>query len=435
MFVYLLVYPVSEKNPNEERVDQQGVTKPKEEVSMSREHFGDLHEHRQKTREENLTSREEITEIHEKLKTFGEEMETMRLQGQVQEKDKDKERLQQKVAELQEKLIINENEMRPMREQLADLRGQLEDKERLKQQVAELQEKLSVKEREMRMVREQLRGQSETLEKELKEELQQTTPRDWTIKRNEIEFTDHELKQGVRGTVFRGRFCDFDVAVKEMYCQISSPHERKWFERIANIVSECHHPCLLQVFGVTTDEERPLIVTEIMNCSLRERLYDKGDSPLSTQAVSIISLDVARALNYLHQKPRPIIHHDICSASVLLRRHDNQWRAKVADYETANFVRQYTRNDIKTAMYSAPESLNEAPDLPISCMVSMYAVRKQMYYFRSSNQGETGWDKFVFTMFTHTHDRKTVPMRKKSPFPDLYPLYNVDPCMGEGVGK
>ena len=383
-----------------------------------RGHFRDQRGHRQETREENSTSQEQITELQEKLRTFGEEMETMKqqladlhgkvrrkdeekeilqkqfpemegkvsineqemekmrlhLHGQIQQKDKDKERLQQKVTELQKRLIINEKEMRLMREQLADLHGQLEDKERLKQQVAELQEKLSVKEEEMRKVREQLRGQSETLEKELKEEQQQTTSRDWVINWNEVQITD-ELEPG---RSFRGRFCDFDVAVKKMYGDISSPHDRKWFERIANIASDCHHPCLLQVFGVTADEGTPLIVTEIMDCSLREKLYDKGKSLLSTQEVSIISLDVARALNYLHRKPRPIIHLNISSASVLLRLHDNQWRAKVADYGIANFcVRQCTRKDIKTAMYIAPESLNEAPDQSISCKVSMYAVRNQ----------------------------------------------------------
>lgn len=52
-----------------------------------------------------------------------------------------------------------------------------------------------------------------------------------------------------------------------------------------------------------------------METSLRALLK----RPLSATEVSVISLDVARALNYLHQKqPLPIIHRDISSANVLL---------------------------------------------------------------------------------------------------------------------
>ena len=109
------------------------------------------------------------------------------------------------------------------------------------------------------------------------------------------------------------------------------------------MASRCRHPCLLQFIGATTDE-RPLIITEIMECSLRIRLYSQGASPLSEQEITIISLDVAQALNYLHQKPQSIIHHDISSANVLLWRQGDQWRAKVSDYGTANFVRKSSIN-------------------------------------------------------------------------------------------
>ena len=61
-----------------------------------------------------------------------------------------------------------------------------------------------------------------------------------------------------------------------------------------------------------------------------------GNSP---RKKAVISLDVALALNYLHQKkPEPIIHRDISSANVLLWRQGDQWRGKVSDYGTANFM-------------------------------------------------------------------------------------------------
>jgi len=141
------------------------------------------------------------------------------------------------------------------------------------------------------------------------------------------------------------------------------------------MASKCRHPCLLQFIGATTDE-RPLFVTEIMECSLRERLYPKQynrDDDFSPGEVPVISLDVARALNYLHQKPKPIIHHDISSANVLLWRQNNQWRAKVSDYGTANFVRQNTTNYAGAVIYCAPESITVDKDRPISLKVDVYS--------------------------------------------------------------
>ena len=196
--------------------------------------------------------------------------------------------------------------------------------------------------------------------------------RDWVIKRNAIQFTrsrNQELGKGAWGIVYRGKFHCCDVAVKEMHADIMSERNRHLFEREVYMASRCRHPCLLQFIGATTDE-RPLLVTEIMERSLRERLYG-NDPRLSQQEITVISLDVAKGLNYLHQKPDPIIHHDISSANVLLWRQGNQWRAKVSDYGTANFVRQSNINYAGAAIYCAPESLNEDPNQPISCKVSI----------------------------------------------------------------
>lgn len=302
------------------------------------------------------------------------------MEGQLETLEKELKEEQKQIFYLQQRLENKKRQMKTARGCLTRFDKHLQtlntDKETLQKQLREeqkrvydLQRRLVINERETRLLKE---------EPEVK---QNRTHQDWVINRSEIQITDHELGRGAWGTVYRGRFCAYDVAVKAMHDNILSPHNRDLFEREVRIASKCHHPCLLQFIGATADEGRPLIVTEIMDCSLRERLYDKGDFPLSTQEVSIISPDVALALNYLHQKPRPIIHHDISSANVLLRRHGNQWRAKVSDYGTANFVRQCTRNDTGAAMYSAPESLNETPNQPISCKVSMYAVRNQLYYF------------------------------------------------------
>ena len=94
-----------------------------------------------------------------------------------------------------------------------------------------------------------------------------------------------------------------------------------------------------------------------MESSLRRLLEQRS---LSTAEVAVISLDVARALNYLHQKkPRPIIHRDISSANVLLWRQADQWRGKVSNYGAANIMQHTMSVCPGAAIYSAPEAYTE----------------------------------------------------------------------------
>lgn len=273
--------------------------------------------------------------------------------------------MRKQLNELQSLVTAEEEEIKWLREKLNDLQGQDEHFREQQQLVTELQSSLQRNQEEMRTLRQQ---QRETQQKE-------TGPREWLINRNEIQFTDQELGRGAWGIVYRGKLHGCDVAVKQMYESIMSDHNRHLFEREVDIASKCRHPCLLQFLGATGDDGTPLLITELMDCSLREKLYWKDDARLSPEEVSIISVDVAAVVNYLHQKSLPIIHRDISSANVLLRQQGYQWRAKLSDYGTVNFVRQSTRNDTGAAIYSAPETMRKYPDRPISCKVSTCVVR------------------------------------------------------------
>ncbi|PFX17868.1 putative mitogen-activated protein kinase kinase kinase 7-like [Stylophora pistillata] len=117
----------------------------------------------------------------------------------------------------------------------------------------------------------------------------------------------------------------------------------------------------------TNAEARP----KLMDRSLRS-LYE--EQPLLKREVCIISLDVVQALNYLHKSlPHPIIHRDISSANVLLWRQNDQWRAKVSDYGNANYVRQSRKDGPGSAVYSAPEAMDDATKQNISCKVDVYS--------------------------------------------------------------
>ena len=271
----------------------------------------------------------------------------------------------QQLESVQEQLRQKDGQLSEATQQLTNVQGQLSE---LTQQLTNTQRKLQQKDEQNTSLEEQLTAKEQevneleislaTTQRALSERPRQQSP-DWIIPRDQIQLTEKFLGKGGWGSVFEGKYCGCTVAVKEIYEDLLnvSSHNRELFEREMNIASKCRHPCLLQFIGATNDERSALFVTELMEKSLRKLLEQRS---LSTAEVVVISLDVARALNYLHQKkPRPIIHRDISSANVLLWRQADRWRGKVSDYGAANFM-QHTMSVCPGApIYSAPEALTK----------------------------------------------------------------------------
>ena len=258
----------------------------------------------------------------------------------------------------------SQRQLRGMEQQLTNLQGQLREKE---DETANLKEQVTTQERQLRVKDQQVHELETTLstaQQALSEhQCRQDTP-DWAISHDQIQLTDTLLGRGGWGSVVEGKYCGCSVAVKQIHELILSPHNRSLFEREMDIASRCRHPCLLQFIGATNDEGSPLFVTELMESSLRALLEQR---PLAATEVSTISLDVARALNYLHQKkPSPIIHRDISSANVLLWRQGDQWRGKVSDYGTANFMQHTMTVGPGATIYMAPEALTSKQTVKVS---------------------------------------------------------------------
>ena len=143
------------------------------------------------------------------------------------------------------------------------------------------------------------------------------------------------------------------VAAKCLHHLIISRHNRDLFIREMTMAARVRHPNLLQFIGATLLGEL-IVLTELMP-TLRAVL---GEADLSQQQIISISLDVARALNYLHlMRPNAIIHRDISSANVLLDpAPNNTWRAKVSDYSSVNLIRKLQTAVPGNPTYAAPEA-------------------------------------------------------------------------------
>ena len=313
--------------------------------------------------------KEQVTNLQAELRE--KDLRETSLHEQLRKKEQLEENLKKQLTEMEQQLTNLRGQIQERNEQLRDVtqemtivRGQLQGKDEetanLRNQATVLRQQLEEKDQEMN----ELETTLFKAQDELREYQRQQSP-EWVISRDHIQLTSKFLGKGGWGSVVEGKYCGCSVAVKQIHELILSPHNRKLFEREMDIASRCRHPCLLQFIGATNDEGNPLFVTELMETSLRTLLEQRA---LSDAEMSFISLDVARALNYLHQKqPSPIIHRDVSSANVLLWRQGEHWRGKVSDYGTANFMQQTMTVAPGAVIYSAPEALTKNQTVKVSC--------------------------------------------------------------------
>ena len=307
------------------------------------------------------------------------------LQEQLQEKERKEANLLRQLENFKNRVARQNDESLTLQSRLQQLQSEVSILEEQCQEVAKMCRQKEIVETQLRQMEQQLLWERNRVEaqnqrlREMEQQLAQTEKKkssyDWIINRNEVQVTDKRLGSGGWGTVYEGRYCGCAVAVKQIKEDFAPACSLKMFQREIDMASKCRHPCLLQFIGATIDGGFPLLVTELMETSLRRLLFE---SPLSIREASIISLDVARALNYLHQKrPVPMIHRDISSANVLLWRkagreagiQEAQWRGKVSDYGTAKFVEEVMTQTPGCLAYSAPEARTTTQTAKVSLLV------------------------------------------------------------------
>ena len=318
------------------------------------ERVGQLSEKDRQLRERDEQLREKTQQLtntqgqlREKDKQLREKTQQLtNVEGQLQERDGQLRQIRNQLTNVRRHLQERDGQVSEITNQLTSVRGQLQEKN---EEFTSLERLLRAKQHEI----DELETSLSAAQRALNERSRHQTP-DWVIPRDQIQLTGKCLGKGGWGSVIEGKYCGCAVAVKQIHELILSDHNRRMFEREMSIAARCRHPCLLQFIGATNDEGSPLFVTELMESSLRALLEQR---PLSSLEVSVISLDVARALNYLHlKKPSPIIHRDISSANVLLWRQADQWRGKVSDYGTANVLQHTMTVGPGAIIYSAPEA-------------------------------------------------------------------------------
>ncbi len=188
------------------------------------------------------------------------------------------------------------------------------------------------------------------------DQLKKANDEQWVVRREDIELTGPEIGRGGWATVSVAEFRGVQVAVKRIHNQIVSRRNVDLFRREMQMAAKLRHPNLVQFIGATVKGDM-MILMELMPTSLRRQI--ETEEYFTPKLVKQVSLDIVKALNYLHQmKPYPMIHRDISSANVLLEhlQSPKYWKAKVTDYGSVNLVRKLHTENPGSPAYSAPEA-------------------------------------------------------------------------------
>lgn len=181
--------------------------------------------------------------------------------------------------------------------------------------------------------------------------------RQWSYALNEVEILPTILGRGAFGEVRLAKWRGTAIAAKRLHCEENEVNTDTIYREV-DLMSQLRHPNLLLFLGVTFDP-LPVMIMELMPCSLYDVLESPQKIPMTLEEILDITLDVTSGLEYLHSHNPSLIHRDISSKNILLGGN----KAKIADLGQARIFGDAATLSRQTGMpgamaYAAPEILS-----------------------------------------------------------------------------
>ncbi|GLU23531.1 hypothetical protein SLE2022_395290 [Rubroshorea leprosula] len=166
------------------------------------------------------------------------------------------------------------------------------------------------------------------------------------------------IGQGAFGPVYKAQMSTGEVVAVKVLATDSRQGEKE-FQTEVMLLGRLHHRNLVNLVGYCAEKGQHMLVYVYMSKgSLASHLYSEKHELLSWDLRVYIALDVARALEYLHDGAvPPVIHRDIKSSNILL---DQSMRARVADFGLSReeMVDKHAANIRGTFGYLDPEYIS-----------------------------------------------------------------------------
>ncbi|KAL7218105.1 hypothetical protein ACSBR2_011391 [Camellia fascicularis] len=195
------------------------------------------------------------------------------------------------------------------------------------------------------------------------------------------------IGQGAFGPVYKAQMLTGEmVAVKVL--ATDSKQGAKEFQTEVMLLGRLHHRNLVNLVGYCAEKgQHMLIYVYMTKGSLASHLYSERLEPLGWDLRIQIAVDVARALEYLHDGAvPPVIHRDIKSSNILL---DQSMRARVADFGLSReeMVDKHASNIRGTFGYLDPEYISTRAFTKKSDVYSFGVLLFELIAARNPQQG------------------------------------------------
>ena len=199
------------------------------------------------------------------------------------------------------------------------------------------------------------------------------------IKGEELEIGEI-INKGSSCLVYNGMWKGKEVAVKQFTADYSeSTKKMKKFTKELRVLTQVHHPNLLELFGVCVDRQYLCLVSELVpNFTLFYAIHRNKERKLTLAEQFSISIQLSNGITHLHSNNPAIIHRDLKPENCLL---DHEMNVKIADFGLARFASSFTQSEesmtticIGTARFMAPELFDNSRNDMIGTEVDIWAL-------------------------------------------------------------
>ncbi|CAL5421899.1 unnamed protein product [Camellia sinensis] len=192
----------------------------------------------------------------------------------------------------------------------------------------------------------------------------------WYVEPHEIELHG-KVAQGSTAEIYKATWRGLDVAVKCINPDFFHSNENgvSFFAQEVEMLSRQRHCFVLQLMGACLEPpNHGWVVTEFFSTTLKEWLHGLG-TRRKKRAVPLPSfeervakaLEIAQAMQYLHEHKPKVIHRDLKPSNIFL---DDTMHVRVADFGHARLLTDEEKaltGETGTYVYMAPEVIRCEP--------------------------------------------------------------------------